>query len=65
MQIQTFLDHVCYQEAIPARSAHETAEQTEAIQILLHSKFTVSKNILRTMADVCEAFCFFCVFSGP
>ena len=31
----------------------------------VYFKFTVTKNFLRTMADVCEAFCFFRVFSGP
>ncbi len=42
----------------------ETAEQTEAIQILFHSRFIIDKTIFRTMADVCEAFFFFRVFSG-
>ncbi len=42
----------------------ETAEQTEASQIPFFSRFTFVTNLLRTMADVCEAFCFFRVFSG-
>ena len=42
----------------------ETAEQTEAIQIHFLSRFSVVNNIFRTMADVCEAFSFFRVFSG-
>ena len=42
----------------------ETAEQTEAIQIHFLSRFSVVNNIFRIMADVCEAFSFFCVFSG-
>ena len=42
----------------------ETAEQTEAFQIHLHSRFIVVNNLFRTMADVCEASRFFRVFSG-
>ena len=42
----------------------ETAEQTEATHHLLHSRFTIVNNLYRTMADVCEAFSFFRVFSG-
>ena len=42
----------------------ETAEQTEALQILLDILSNIANGILRTMADVCKAFCIFRVFSG-
>ena len=49
----------------PSRAKRmETAEQTEASQIPFFSRFTFVTNLLRTMTDVCEAFCFFRVFSG-
>ena len=41
-----------------------TAEQTEALPILPRSKQHIANKLFRTMADVCEAFCFFRVFSG-
>ena len=42
----------------------ETAEQTEAFQILPQKKSHNINKIIRNMADVCEAFCLFRVFCG-
>ncbi|MBO7532584.1 MAG: hypothetical protein J6T46_01240 [Victivallales bacterium] len=41
-----------------------TAEQTEDILMLLHSKSHADKKLFITMSDVCEAFSVFCVFCG-
>ena len=41
-----------------------TAEQTEAIPFLHRSRFRVALNFFRSMADVYEAFCLFCIFCG-
>jgi len=48
----------------PRAKRMETAEQTAASQILPFSKLTFANNHIRTMADVCETFRLFRVFSG-
>ena len=47
-----------------SREAMTTAEQTEDILMLLHSKSHADKKLFITMSDVCEAFSVFCVFCG-
>jgi len=42
----------------------ETAEQTEAPKVFCFQNSPFANNHFRTMADVCEAFFFFRVFSG-
>jgi hypothetical protein len=41
-----------------------TAEQTEDILMLLHSKSHADKKLFSTMSDVCEAFSVIRVFCG-
>ena len=48
-----------------SREAIQTAEQTEAIQMLLRLRYHATNPFISIMADVCEAlFCDFRVFCG-
>jgi hypothetical protein len=47
--------------SLPPREAMTTAEQTEDILMLLHSKSHADKKLFTTMSDVCEALIVFSV----